>query len=54
MAHLKTLTRFSQAPAAPETIPATAIVAIEIDNHVYKITWAALVALIVAEVPVGG
>lgn len=44
MATLKTLTRFSQAPTVPETIPADAIVAIEIDNKIYKMTWGELEA----------
>lgn len=53
MATVKTITRFSQAPAAPTTIPDNALVLVEIGNQVYKMTWAALVAAIVAEVPTG-
>lgn len=53
MATVKTITRFSQAPTAPNTIPDTAFVLIEIDRQVYKMTWADLVSAIVAEVPDG-
>lgn len=53
MANLKTLTRFAQAPAAPDPIPDNALVLIEIDGKTYKLTWAALVAAVVAEVPSG-
>ena len=49
MATIKTITRFSQAPAAPEVTPAGAIVLIEVDNQVLKIPFSALVAAIAAE-----
>lgn len=46
MAMLKSINKMSSAPAAPETIPDTALILVEINGQVFRLSFAELAAAI--------